>query len=550
MAAIDPANGLPKKWKEYAAVIFMAEWVNHYPSVIATVLRLTGRFPDMHLFDVETWGRTRELDGEYATNERLTELRGRLQNEVLARPGTIGRLTGLSGLGKTRLAYEAACRHGDDDHLGDLIQASTAYFNFGDHPNRAMNLLLGLASAGFEGAIIVDDCPPEAHRRIRDRVTSERLTILTLYHEPEPPGEHSFVITPDDNKDVVLEILRKDSRSEIYSSGELKRIADFGEGFPSIARMMLDQFSVPTDRLLNEDALAIRLLGDGTDRDFQKEEVFGAYSLFRRLGRDENTLRNQTGFVENTFLGAMSSTARAHHRKNLERRGLLKRLGDVCLPAPRPLAVAFAVRMIENVDEARWPDLLRSIEEVGLLRSFCERISEIEFSEKREHIGRALTRISPIRETGFLGITAGGSLFRAVALLNPVEALACAHAALGTNTSPINDLTCDWGDVTRGLEIVAWHERSFVPAAKLILRIAGSGHYSSHRASEVFTRFYHLGLSGTRKPAMQRLSIILESLAGDNENERRIHVFPFAPVILRRLAEFLPGNVCVLMPPE
>jgi hypothetical protein len=34
------------------------------------------------------------------------------------------------------------------------------------------------------------------------------------------------------------------------------------------------------------------------------------------------------------------------------------------------------------------------------------------------------------------------------------------------------------------------------------------------------------------------------------KSNRMIHVFPFAPAILRRLDEFLPGNVCVLTPPE
>jgi hypothetical protein len=33
------------------------------------------------------------------------------------------------------------------------------------------------------------------------------------------------------------------------------------------------------------------------------------------------------------------------------------------------------------------------------------------------------------------------------------------------------------------------------------------------------------------------------------KSNRIIHVLPFAPVILHRLAEFLPGNVCFLTPP-
>jgi len=33
------------------------------------------------------------------------------------------------------------------------------------------------------------------------------------------------------------------------------------------------------------------------------------------------------------------------------------------------------------------------------------------------------------------------------------------------------------------------------------------------------------------------------------KSNRMIHLFPFAPEILRRLAEFQPGQVHVLMPP-
>jgi hypothetical protein len=34
------------------------------------------------------------------------------------------------------------------------------------------------------------------------------------------------------------------------------------------------------------------------------------------------------------------------------------------------------------------------------------------------------------------------------------------------------------------------------------------------------------------------------------KSNRMIHVFPFAPAILRRLAGFQPGHVYVLMPPD
>ena len=511
----------------------MAEWVNHYPSMIAHVLRVTSGFPDMHLFDVEAWGQTPELDGDYTETPALLTLREQIRNEALTRPGSVSRFTGLSGLGKTRMAYEAVRQHGDNDHFGAQLQASTVYFNYGDHAGAAMNVLLGLAAAGYEGVVIVDDCPPDAHQRIRDRVGGRRLTILTLYHEPEDQADNSFVLTPEHNKDVVIEILRDDPRSSAFSTEELKRVADFGEGFPAIARMMLDQLLVPTDRLLNESEIAIRLLGDGFNRDSVREDVFGAHCLFRRVGGNETALREQTRFLEGAFLSDVRPSERRNHLENLQGRGLLKLIGDVRLTAPRPLAVAFAIRKIESIDPTTWPALLARIEAAGLLRSFCQRISEMEFSQRREDIGGRIAGMFPFQDSGFLGSSAGGALFRAIALLNPATALACARSAVSGDLS--GDYGAGWQDVIRGLEIIAWHARYFTPAAGVILGLATTGpEYSRPYATEHFAGFYHLALSGTQKPAMERLELIRDAIAQNNESSKLIVIHALGAALQHR----------------
>ncbi len=501
----------------------MAEWINHYPSVIAHVLRVTSGFPVTHFFDVEAWGQNPEMEGSYIETSALSSLREQIRNKALTQLGSVSRLTGLSGLGKTRLAYELVRKHDDDDHYGGQLEASSVYFNYGDHPGAAMNLLLGLSSSGFEGVVIVDDCPPDMHRSIRNRVGGRRLTVLTLYHEPEPSAEDSFVLTPDHNKEVVIEILRKDPRSSVFSEDELKRIADFGEGFPSIARMMLDQFLVPTDRLLSENEIAARLLGDGTTRDSVREDVFGAHCLFRRIGGDETVLREQTRFLEETFLQDVRSGERIGHREQLQRRGLLKLIGDVRLTAPRPLAVAFAIRKFESIDPTIWPELLQRIEAAGLLRSFCQRLREMEVSQRREEIGEQIANVFRLNDTAFLGSGAGGELFRAVALMNPGKALACLRDTVGAELN--EDFSGGWQDVIRGLKDIAWHSRYFLAAARFILRFATSDPKSVNtHAAEYFTSFYHLALSGTKKPAIERLDLIREALAGDVEPVKSISI--------------------------
>jgi hypothetical protein len=501
----------------------MAEWINHYPSVIAYVLRVTSGFSTTHYFDVEAWKQNPEMEGDYVETPALLTLRKQIRNEALSQVGSVSRLTGLSGLGKTRLAFELVRKHDDEDHYGAQLEAFSVYFNYGDHPGAAMNLLLGLSSSGFEGLVLVDDCPPDVHRRIRDRVGGRRLTILTLYHEPEPSAENSFVLTPEHNKEVVIEILRKDPRSKVFSEDELKRIADFGEGFPSIARMMLDQFLVPTDRLLSENEIAARLLGDGTNRDSVREDVFGAHCLFRRIGGDQTTLREQTRFLEETFLKDVRSAERIGHREQLQRRGLLKLIGDVRLTAPRPLAVAFAIRKFESIDPTVWPELLQRIETAGLLRSFCQRLREMEVSQRRQEIGEHIANVFHLDDASFLGSGAGGELFRAVALMNPVRALACLR---GTGEADLSeDFGAGWQDVIRGLKDIAWHSRCFLAAARFILRFATSGPNSIRtRAAEYFTSFYHIALSGTKKPAIERLDLIREALSGDVDPVKSISI--------------------------
>jgi len=511
----------------------MTEWINRYPSVIAHVLRVTCGLPATHFFDVEAWAQTPEMQGAYAETPALLALREEIRNEALSQVGSVSRLTGLSGLGKTRLAYELVRKHDDHDHFGEQVQASAVYFNCGDHPGTAMNLLLGLSGSGFEGVVIVDDCPPDMHRGIRNRVGGRRLTVLTLYHEPEPIGEHSFVLTPEHNKEVVLEILKKDPRSSDFSKDQLKRIADFGEGFPSIARMMLDQFFVPTDRLLSENEIAARLLGDGTSRDPVSEDVFGAHCLFRRIGGDETKLREQTRFLEETFLPDVRLGERNEHRKRLQRRGLLKLIGDIRLPAPRPLAVAFAIRKFESIEPSAWPKLLARIEAAGMLQPFCQRLREMEFSQRKEEIGDQIARVFHLRDAAFFGSTSGGGLFRAVALMNPGSALDCAIAAAGGKLS--EDYGTGWQDVIRGLEDIAWHSRYFHGAARLILRLATSGPTQVRvHAAERFAGFYHLALSGTKRPAMERLDLIREALAGDFEPAKPIAISALGAALQNR----------------
>src|SRR5947209_14727584 len=104
-----------------------------------------------------------------------------IRSEML-KPKVALRIIGRSGLGKTRVAFEAfkPPERAADDSTQAILSGSVAYVDFLDEEHTVVNLVSQLRGRGAAGVIVVDNCPEDVHERLVDHITHEnsRLSLL------------------------------------------------------------------------------------------------------------------------------------------------------------------------------------------------------------------------------------------------------------------------------------------------------------------------------------------------------------------------------------
>lgn len=276
-------NGFPNADVELYTSSHLIGFANRFPGLVAKYSRVPG-----HGIGYETWGRKKPINdiGIYVPDKQHEYHIDAIRKEINdAEECPMIRITGVSGLGKTRLAYEALSL----DHLrGRVIYAAAEQFK--DSP-----LQQSLAINEDRSAILVlDECPPELHEDFHRifGARSSRITVITISDTlTSTEADYSAELKPV-NSDVVEEILQNEW-SEIPEPS-IKRVAEFAEGFPQIAALLIENVPAESDEdtenllEIDDHQLFNRLIigRDGLEVASVSEvkQVLEAFALFERVG--------------------------------------------------------------------------------------------------------------------------------------------------------------------------------------------------------------------------------------------------------------------------
>lgn len=314
------------------------------------------------------------FDANSTSKAPITLLDGvKLVREKLRSGGRVVRITGLSGVGKSRFAQALF-----EETVGEdpLPNTSAIYADLGDDLTpTASEIVAYLIANDIAAYLVLDNCPPDVHRSLQLKVTSSgtKLRLLTIEYDIS------------DDKPEETEVIHLEPASEETVSKLVQR------RFPKIGRVNSDkvaEFSGGNARVAL--ALASRVEADETLTNFSDTQLFKR--LFsQRQGDDDGLLRSAEALSlvysfnisadecndELLAIGRIVGIDRKElhrHQAELLRRHIAQKRGNWRAVLPHALANRLARRALENLPTAQVNAELFKPEKERLFKSCAHRL--------------------------------------------------------------------------------------------------------------------------------------------------------------------------------
>ncbi|MGO6980566.1 hypothetical protein [Rhizobium leguminosarum] len=511
----------------------LATWVRLHPGLITWVKERVGR-------SVIGWraygawsGAAESVESEYLLDDKLRLHLGthrdapaqpvadaidELRDEI-ARAGKVIRLVGLSGVGKTRLVQALF-----DARIGSrpLPSSLAVYTNLNDNPDpQPTGLASDLIANRTRAVLIVDNCPPDLHRRLSDlcNTTGSTVSVLTVeYDVRDDQPEGTQVVTLDTSSTDLIEKLvarryphlsQVDARTIAGASGGNARIAialaSTVEQSESIAGLSDDELFQRLFRQRHNpnDALLLAAQACALVYSFQGEALTGEEAELPRLA----LLANQA--PQDLY----------RHVGELLRRDLIQQRGVWRAVLPHAIANRLAARALDDIPYDLINEQLVTGGTERLARSFSRRLSFL-----HQHPRAIAIADQWLAPGGLLGAVTtlndlGRAMFENVAPVSPEAALAAMERA---DRGDPGLATLIWRQHRSLLRSLAYDPILFERSCFLLAQAAtqSTDDRNAKEASDTFASLFTIHLSGTHATIEQRLCVI-ENLLRSQEPKRR-----------------------------
>lgn len=497
-------------------------WVNKHISAIVAVLNWVGRPLERGLKTWSDWSH----QGEYKRFSFIADEDRKAAVDsikpLLNVPGKCARIVGLSGLGKSRLAFEA---FRDVDELDDFSKR-VVFVDACANP-AILGLVTDWVQCGLEGIIVVDNCDISLHEKIRREIqrSDSKLSVLTLDYNFDRASQTVFIQLkqlPDENIKQMLVPVYGEQISD------LDRIVSFAQGFPQMAVLLADARleNEPEMGRLTDDDLAHKMLWGGRAHDEKDEKILKGCALFDRFGLDDEAS------PEYEFIARKVVEVGADEFydcvKRFEERGIIDRRGRFAKLVPKPLAIRLAAEWWRRTRPQKQMELIESEMPGALVESFCDQVSRLDFLPEVKALTEELCGPhAPFGQAEVILSNRGSRLFRAFVEVNPMAT----SNALSNVLKPLSedDLVSIADDIRRNLvwalEKLCFHEECFEEAAKSLLFLASAENESwSNNSTGQFKQLFRPFLSGTEAPPELRIKVIDNALGSGKDTFRKLAV--------------------------
>jgi hypothetical protein len=517
----------------------ISNWVNQYLSAQVLVMELLGRHPLSGLQTWEKWD-AKFADKKYFGSDKLNGWIDEIRKKLTGSQKNIIRITGLSGLGKTRLALEALKPPDDKNNIEQAgISDSVVYYEASSNESPIRQFITDYRS-NKNVTFVIDECSTVLHANIKHDVLAEdsNINLITICNEPDDnvtieQGENvktKISLAPEDFRSVVKDMLNDTYKGKLPDN-DISKIAEFAGGFPVIAvELANNRWSGSAILEPTDDNLVRKILWGQKNEDTKQLAVLQACSIFKhfKLEDESGNIDEQAKFICDVVI--INDEIKGQHNffcstiKEFDKRKIIQKFGRYYSIEPVPLALQLSKQWWEHAILIKIKEIIEKVESKGLLESFCEQSRRFDcISQAADLIEKLCGPSCPFGNAEVVLSVAGSRIFRSFAEVNPMPVTDCLFRIL---TSPgvkvVNIVDGVRRNLVWALERLCWHEETFDKAATMlkILALAENEKWSNN-STGLFLQLFHIGLPGTKANLSQRQEIINNMInSGDIEQNK------------------------------
>jgi hypothetical protein len=462
----------------------------------------------------------------------IKEIREKLRFRGDSSP--VFRITGLSGLGKTRLTFEVLAPDG--------LRNSAIYVRAEEFRNSTLLNTLAIDD-NLEGIIVVDDCPLEDHdyfvRNLSGR--GPRMALITVSYDMRdcPPPAFPYQLKPLP-LEKVKDLLSKEIKG--LPLNLTHRLAEFADGYPGVAILLSESYlSSGSDRddilAVNDEILINRLItgSDDSHSEFSRKtkRALMGIALFEKVGYRGN-LSLEARWVADLMRVEWHEFQQIV--KEQKKRGIIQGEYYICV-TPFFLAAYLVREWWEthgydlNLEEFLQGMPAESRSE--MMDRFFSRFPYITATEPgRKLVKQLLSDTGILADASLLKTKLGARLFLKLADADPESALNCLKRTIGTwNEEELFDFRTGRREVVWALQKMVMRRELFADAARLLLALGEAENEDySNSASEVFADFFSPArglVAPTEASPMERWPVLMEAINSSSVKRKKLALKAF-----------------------
>ena len=506
----------------------IASWVNQYLPAIIFVLNSIGRSIPMGLQTWDQWKNHPDNQLMYISDGELESHIQQLKQHF-TEPKKVARIVGLSGLGKTRLAFEAF-RPPENPEISieqQLLFNQVVYINAAN-----INVLPGIVASWrvqkLSGLLIVDNCDLVTHQLLQNEVryTDSNLSLLTLDFTPElSSSDCPYIKLEQVSNEVIKGIIKKSYPG--FHDCDVERIADFAQGFPKMAVLLAKARlnEEPDIGRIRDDLIIGKLLWGRGQEDPTAHNVISACALFEHLGFSEDVVE-QRYFIANKICNVDNDKFYSV-AQDFIKRGILDKRHRFVRVVPRPLAIRLAADWWQKCSPEKAKMLLQEAMPTGLAEALCDQMSKLQFLPEAQAFVRDLCGDqAPFGQAEVLNSEKGSRLFRSLVEVNPHVTVNVLEKVFGGWTrEQFLEIVPGRRNLVWSLEKLCFWEDTFLKAARVMLALGAAENETwGNNATNQFLQLFHVFLSGTQAHPKLRICVIDEALVSGDINIKTLAV--------------------------